>query len=153
MSERDPHSVESGHVFELLDRALSDELDAADRAIVDAHIVVCASCAHELDELRRVRDALRRAERSETLPDGLADAIRRDRIRDDDERSARNINSNRTARRWMYAIAATVFVAIGAWLVRGTDSSRPEIASGLPAPERHLASLLRVGVTDHIQCV
>jgi anti-sigma factor RsiW len=44
----------NGHVTDHLSDYLDEELDAGDRAAVDAHLQVCALCSEELNSLRRI---------------------------------------------------------------------------------------------------
>ncbi len=52
------------------------ELDAAGTKAVEAHLATCAACRAELDEIRRLKAALRTLDFSERAPEDLAAGIR-----------------------------------------------------------------------------
>lgn len=130
----------------LLDRHLSGELEPGERAVVEAHLAQCEHCRGELDEQRRVRDAVRTAIARTSVPADLADAIRARRAADV------TVPLRRPALRWIYAAAATLVVAIGAWVLLRDTSIDPQITSGMTPSEVQLATVLSVGLTDHIRC-
>lgn len=47
------------NVKPLLNARMDNELDADARAVVDAHVATCSSCASDLERLEKVRDAMR----------------------------------------------------------------------------------------------
>jgi hypothetical protein len=133
--------------IELLDRYLSGELDASERATVEAHLATCAYCTADLADLRRVRDALRAAVGRTPVPSGLADSIR---VRRSSGLAA--ILPLSGARRWMYAAAALLVVAFGTWMLTRRDPYQPPIATNLPPAEAQLAAVLSIGLVDHVEC-
>jgi anti-sigma factor RsiW len=60
----------------LLDARLDEELHGALRAQIDAHTRTCGSCAEELDNLRRLSEAIRGSIHSPGAPAHLRDNIR-----------------------------------------------------------------------------
>ena len=51
----------NGDLRDLLPDFLHDRLNAADRAVVEAHLAGCDDCREELELLRNLRGTLRRA--------------------------------------------------------------------------------------------
>jgi anti-sigma factor RsiW len=145
---RRPDRAQCAQTLELLDRYVSNELEPAERAVVEGHLEQCALCRSDLAERRRVRDTLRSAVAGTPVPAGLADAIRARR----NDAPARVHFLSRPVTRWTAAVAATILVAFGAWMLLRDRSHKPVITEGMTPSEIQLATVLSVGLTDHIEC-
>jgi anti-sigma factor (TIGR02949 family) len=77
MSETDAIAAECHAIRGLLDAFLSGELAAESEAVVREHLATCEDCRRLHADMRRVRDKLRRAVRSDVAPDALRDSILR----------------------------------------------------------------------------
>ena len=92
-----------------------DEVDAAQRAEVEAHVAECAACQAELNQLQVARSALLAVRRDE--PAGLPIDL-----------PSRSV----PVRRWLRAgtgIAAAVLIAVIVWLVHDMGSGRVQAAA------------------------
>jgi anti-sigma factor RsiW len=102
-----------------LDAYHDGELDAAERARVEAHLSTCATCAAELAEMRalsaRIGTATASGEVSADESRGMHAAVRREAEQARDERE-RSMPLLRTAG-MLSALAASVLIISGAWLM------------------------------------
>ena len=103
----------------LLGGLVDNELDAANVAMVEAHVARCEGCREELERLQAVRNLLRREGVRHSAPDAL-----KTRIAALPELAARPVNDNRAVR-WLGpglvgALAATL--AMVTLLPPGADS-------------------------------
>ncbi len=126
----------NAHVTDHLSEYLDDELGATERAAIDAHLHDCASCADELDAVRRIVAHAATASEHDTAPardlwSGIH-ARMHERPTAFDERAmhvrlARRSGETAKAARISFSIAqlaaAAVFLiaisATGAWILRG----------------------------------
>jgi hypothetical protein len=121
-----------------LDEYLSNELLVETTSGVLKHLETCRGCSDELASRMRVREALRHAVSRELPPECLREAIHH-RLR---RAQPRFLMRGSRARTWALALAAMLFVVVAAgqqWLrfQRG---------------KQMVASVLTLGVADHLQC-
>jgi anti-sigma factor (TIGR02949 family) len=122
-----------------MDAYLSNELLVETTDEMLRHLENCEVCSRELESRMRVREALRRAAVSQSVPDGLGEAIH--------QRLKKNQSRSFWARRaptWALAVAVAAMLAIV--LVGGRQWSRLEHARQM------VASVLQLGVSDHLHC-
>src|SRR5262245_16169609 len=109
---------------ERLSAYLDDELDAPERAFLDAHLRDCAECAEHLADLASMDDAARRVPL--TVPEGYFDDFA-PRVR---ARLAKTPAKRRLGRPvWGWAVAAALLLAVItplAWQQRSTAPSTAE---------------------------
>jgi anti-sigma factor (TIGR02949 family) len=122
-----------------LDAYLGNELLVETTSDVLRHLESCQACSRELETRTRVRDALRRAAASQVPPEELRQSIQH-RLR---ERQRGFLGGSRQLA-WAVALAGIVVVVLGGiatqhWI--GTLRGR-----------RLVASVLALGVSDHLQC-
>jgi anti-sigma factor (TIGR02949 family) len=122
-----------------LDAYLSKELSAEITSEVLRHLEGCDLCAKQLEARARVRDALRRAVVSQIPPEELRQSIQR-RLRE----TRLGFLGGSPRLTWAVALAGLVVVVLGGiatqqWIrvLRG---------------RRLVASVLALGVSDHLQC-
>jgi anti-sigma factor (TIGR02949 family) len=122
-----------------LDAYLSSELLVETTSDVLRHLESCEACSRELETRTRVRDALRRAAVSQIPPEELRQSIQR-RLR----KTPLALLGGSPRLTWAVALAGIVVVALGGiatlqWIrvLRG---------------RRVVASVLALGVSDHLQC-
>jgi len=130
----------NAHVTDHLTDYLDDELGAADRAAIDAHLHDCAACTEELNSLRRIVAHAATVGEHDTAPardlwTGIRARIE-GRVTRLDERAfqggvaRRSGEAAKTARRISFsfaqlAAAAVLLIAVsatGAWILRGRAS-------------------------------
>src|SRR5690348_2739894 len=121
-----------------LDSYLSNELLVETASKVMHHLENCESCSRDLESRMRVRDALQRAVVNRPVPESVrADVLRKLR-----ESQPRSLPST-TGRRWAVGLAAIAFLLFslfaGEWL-------------SLRRSEQLIASILKLGVSDHLIC-
>jgi len=122
-----------------LDAYLSNELLVETTSDVLRHLESCEACSRELEARTRVRDALRRAAVSQIPPEELRQSIQRELRK---MQPAFLEGSRRLT--WAVALAGVLVVVLGGiateqWIrvLRG---------------RRIVASVLALGVSDHLQC-
>jgi len=100
----------SAHPVESLSALLDEELDDAERRVVEAHLAACPSCARHLRELAAV-DALARDLPPAGAPDGYLETL--------PGRVRRRIRADRpaSARPWVWPLAAGLALAVLAPIV------------------------------------
>jgi len=121
-----------------LDSYLGNELLVETASEVVHHLENCEDCSRDLDARIRVRDALQRAIAKRPVPDSIrADVLRK--LRASQTRSFVGLD----VKRWalgMVAVAVIVFgLFTGEWL-------------RLSRGEQLIASILKLGVSDHLIC-
>ena len=131
----------SAHERERLSAYLDDELGAAARAVVEAHLGACAACREALAELAAVDDAA--ASLPAEAPEGYFDDFAR-RVRE--RGSSRQPRAAAPARRrlpaWGWAVAAALLLAVVTPLTlreRGAVTTAERVAT----PARPAAKELR----------
>jgi anti-sigma factor (TIGR02949 family) len=125
----------------MLDSYLSHELAAENQQEIRQHLEKCAACAAELETRDRIRQRLREAVRSQAVPFGLEEQIRR------------GIRTAPDYRPLFYAVAAALILTFGGWLFWRNQSSvsGPEIA--LQPVTEQVRQALKIGADDHLYCV
>ena len=128
-------------------RTWLDALDAG--AAMPEHPAVCAGCAKEAEVRMNMANRVRVAHESVTLPPGLET-----RIRAAIRAGERQPRAWRGASLWMTAAAALIMtlslgVAYQLGHLRWTQAAQD---SYLAAMSNRVASILRVGLRDHIHC-
>jgi hypothetical protein len=123
-----------------LDSYLNDELLVETTHEVLRHLEGCGSCAAELGERLRLRQALRQASSADRAPDRL-----RDRIRQDVRRHPRA-----DWRKWMLA-AAVIAVVFGGLMTYRLFNQPPRLP-GASQVALGNAALLRTGLDNHVHC-
>jgi putative zinc finger protein len=121
-----------------LDSYLSNEVLVETASEVMHHLENCESCSRDLESRMRVRDALQRAVVNRSVPESVrADVLRKLR-----ESQPRSLPST-AGRRWAVGLAAIAFLLFslfaGEWL-------------SLRRSEQLIASILKLGVSDHLIC-
>jgi anti-sigma factor (TIGR02949 family) len=129
-------SKQCDRVRRQLDAYLSNELLVETTSEVLKHLESCESCSCELESRARVREALQRAAAKQTPPEYLREAIHQ-RLKSVQP----GLLSGFRATPWAVALAslALVLVAGQQWLV-------------LRRGRQLVASVLTLGVSDHLQC-
>jgi hypothetical protein len=100
------------HVQEWLSAYLDEELDAEDRAEVQAHLVNCVDCRQQLDDLRAL-DGWARALPPPALPSEGVELATRVRARLLSDKAARRGQAGR----WLAVAATLAAIAVVPWLV------------------------------------
>jgi len=121
-----------------LDAYLSNELLVETTSDVVRHLESCEACAGELEARTRVRDALRRAAAAQIPPEELRQSIQRQ------IRKTQPGVSGGSRLVWALALAAMIVVILGGVAAQEWVSVR--------RGRRLVASVLAIGVADHIQC-
>jgi anti-sigma factor (TIGR02949 family) len=139
MNMRNYNSEQCDRIRRHFDAYLSNELLVETTSDVLRHLESCEVCSRELEARTRVRDALRRVAVSQIPPEELRQSIQRE-LRKMQPGFLRG--SRRLA--WAAALAGVVVVVLGGiaaqqWIrvLRG---------------RRIVASVLALGVSDHLQC-
>ena len=121
-----------------LDSYLSNELLVETASEVMRHLESCGSCSRDLESRMRVRDALQRAVANRPVPDSVhADVLRS--LRESQPRSF----VRPSATRWAVGLASIAFVLLGLFTAKWLSLRRGE---------QLVASILKLGVSDHIVC-
>ncbi len=121
-----------------LDSYLSNELLVETASEVVRHLESCENCSRDLESRMRVRDALQRAFANRPVPDGIrADVLHK--LRESQPRSFVRVG----ARRWALGLAAVAFVLLGLFAAEWLNLRRGE---------QLIASILKLGVNDHLIC-
>jgi Putative zinc-finger len=121
-----------------LDSYLSNELLVETAIEIVRHLESCEACSRDLESRMRVRDALQRAVAKQPVPDCVRAGVLR-KLRESQPRSL----PSTTGRRWAVGLAAIAFLLFslfaGEWL-------------SLRRSEQLIASILKLGVSDHLIC-
>jgi anti-sigma factor (TIGR02949 family) len=120
-----------------LDAYLSNELLVETTAEILRHLESCETCSRELAARTRVRDALRRAAATQVPPEELRQSIQR-------QLRKRQPGFLGSSPRLAWALALVVIVVLS-----GIATER---WITLQRGRRVVASILEIGVSDHIQC-
>jgi len=131
------NSEQCGRIRRHLDAYLSDELLVETTSEVLRHLESCEACTRELEARTRVRDALRKAAVSQVPPEGLRQSIDR-RLR---EMQPGFIGGSP---RLAWAVALVIVIILG--------SIATEQWLRVQRGKRIVASILAIGVSDHVQC-
>jgi anti-sigma factor (TIGR02949 family) len=133
------NSEQCGRIRRQLDAYLSNELLVETTSDVLRHLESCEACSRELEAHTQVRDALRRAAASQVPPEELRQSIQRE-LR---KTQPSLLGGSRTLT-WSAALAGVLVVVLAGiateeWIrvLRG---------------RRIVASVLAIGVADHVQC-
>jgi Putative zinc-finger len=126
-------------VREQLDAYLSSELLVETTATVLKHLEGCAACSEELDSRLRLRDALRRAVEQQLPPALLGEAIHR-RL----QQTRPAFSWPFPSRHWMLALASVAVIVVGVGVAQHNLSLR--------RGRELVASVLTLGVSDHVRC-
>ncbi len=136
-----------------LDAYLTNELKAETNQEISKHLETCPRCSEALRERLCMKARLREAVQSEKIPVGFPERIQAT-IRK--KASARLENAPRG--RWALVAAAILAACLSGWagfrLYKPNLHSRSasQLAQDLSLSEQ-VASILRIGVGDHIHCV
>ncbi len=121
-----------------LDSYLSNELLVETATEIVCHLESCEACSRDLESRMRVRDALQRAVAKQPVPDSVRAGVLR-KLRDSQPRYF----VRTTGRRWAVGLAAIAFLLFslfaGEWL-------------SLHRGQELIASILKLGVSDHLIC-
>jgi Putative zinc-finger len=121
-----------------LDSYLSNELLVETASEVVRHLESCESCSRDLESRMRVRDALQRAVVNRPVPDSVrADVLRS--LRESQPRSF----VRPSATPWAIGLACIAFVLLSLFTAKWLSLRRGE---------QLVASILKLGVSDHIVC-
>lgn len=123
----------------LMDAYLSNELLVETTGEVLKHLESCGACSRELESRMRLRDHLRRAAVKLAPPEGFQEAVHQ-RLRNAQPR----ILSGLRAPGWALAVAASVLIIIAGLVGQRWMS--------LERGRRTVASVLDLGVSDHMHC-
>jgi anti-sigma factor (TIGR02949 family) len=136
MSVANPNSEQCRRVRRHLDAYLSNELPAETSSDVRVHLGTCEACAQELAARTRLRNTLRRAVASQTPPEELRQSIQR-RLRDTQR------GFSEFSPRLAWALALVVVLVLGGIAQYWSREKRGR---------QIVASVLAIGVSDHVQC-
>jgi anti-sigma factor (TIGR02949 family) len=131
------NSEQCARIRRHLDAYLSNELLVETTSDVLRHLETCEACSRELEARTRLRDALRRAAGSQIPPEELRQSI---------QRQLRKMEPGffGGSHRLVWALALVIVVILGG--IAAQQSIR-----GLRG-RRIVASVLAIGVSDHVQC-
>ena len=133
-------------VLARLDSYIDNELLTESSLELMEHFQRCTACTRESQERRNVRARLQTAVREVKVPQGLEDRVR-DRLRETRE--------PRPKRFLLMSIAATLAVCFGSWVAYQLGALRLTTASQesyVAAISGQVASIIRVGLGDHLHC-
>lgn len=133
-------------VLARLDSYIDNELLTESSLELVEHFQRCTVCTRESQERRNVRARLQTAVREVRVPQGLEDRVR-DRLRQTRE--------PRPKRFHLMSIAATLAVCFGSWVAYQLGALRLTTASQesyVAAISGEVASIIRVGLGDHLHC-
>ena len=122
-----------------MDAYLSNELLVETTGEMLKHLENCEACSHELQSRMRIREALQRAAARQPLPEGLGDALHQ-RLKKAHRRPFW------VSRGPMWTLAVAVAAMISIVLVTRRQWSKLEHARQM------VASVLQLGVSDHLHC-
>jgi hypothetical protein len=121
-----------------LDSYLSNELLVETASEVVHHLQSCQACSRDLQSRMRVRDALQRAVSNRPVPDSVrTDVVRK--LRASQARSFAGVS----VKRWALGLAAAALVLFGLFAAQWLNLRREE---------QLIASILKLGVSDHVIC-
>jgi anti-sigma factor (TIGR02949 family) len=121
-----------------LDSYLGNELLVETASEVVHHLENCEGCSRDLDVRIRVRDALQRAIAKRLVPDSIrADVLRK--LRASQTRSFAGVD----VKRWALGAVAVAVIVFGLFTGEWLRLSRGE---------QLIASILKLGVSDHLIC-
>jgi len=121
-----------------LDSYLSNELLVETATEIVRHLEGCEACSRDLESRTRVRDALQRAVAKRPLSDSVRAGVLR-KLRESQPRSLMRT----TGRRWAVGLAAIAFLLFSLFAVEWLSLRRGE---------QLIASILKLGVSDHLIC-
>jgi anti-sigma factor (TIGR02949 family) len=133
-------------VLARLDSYIDNELLTESSLELMEHFQRCTACTRESQERRNVRARLQTAVRDVKVPPGLEDRVR-DRLRQTREPRPKNF--------LLMSIAATLAVCFGSWVAYQFGALRLTTASQesyVAAISGQVASIIRVGLGDHLHC-
>lgn len=132
-----------------LDSYISNELLVETNHEVLRHLQSCPACSAELEARARLKRHLKAAVQGTAVPEGLEARVRL-HVRG---------QGSRPALEWrQWAVAAVLLVACAAAVVMGPWDSMPDLADRrgqdafVQRVSQSIASVLRVGLGDHIHC-
>jgi Putative zinc-finger len=121
-----------------LDSYLSNELLVETASEVVHHLESCQACSRDLESRMRVRDALQRAVSNRPVPDSVrTDVVRK--LRASQTRSFAGVS----VKRWALGLATAALVLFGLFAAEWLNLRRGE---------QLIASILKLGVSDHVIC-
>jgi len=121
-----------------LDSYLSNELLVETASDVVHHLESCQACSRDLESRMRVRDALQRAVSNWPVPDSVrTDVVRK--LRASQARSFAGVS----VKRWALGLATAALVLFGLFAAEWLNLRRGE---------QLIASILKLGVSDHVIC-
>ncbi|PYR96277.1 MAG: hypothetical protein DMG16_28310 [Acidobacteria bacterium] len=121
-----------------LDSYLSNELLVETASEVVRHLESCEACSRDLESRMRVRDVLQRAVANRPMPESMRANILRT-LRDSQRRSLTRV----AVKRWALGFAAAAVVLFGVFAAEWLN---------LRHGEQLIASILKLGVSDHVIC-
>jgi len=125
-------------IRQYLDSYLSNELLVETASEVVRHLESCESCSRDLESRTRVRDALQRAVVNRPVPE----SVRADVLRSLRESQPRSFMRPGTTR-WAIGFASIAFILLSLFAANWMSLRRGE---------QLVASILKLGVSDHIVC-
>ena len=121
-----------------LDSYLSNELLVETASEVVHHLESCQACSRDLESRMRVRDALQRAVSNRPVPDSVqTDVVRK--LRASQTRSFAGVS----VKRWALGLATAALVLFGLFAAEWLNLRRGE---------QLIASILKLGASDHVIC-
>jgi anti-sigma factor (TIGR02949 family) len=139
MNVRKFDSKQCERIRQHLDAFLSNELLVETTSDVLRHLESCEACSRELETRTRVRDALRRAAASQIPPEELRQSIQR-RLR----KTRFPFLGGSPRLTWAVALAGLMVAVLGGIATQQWIRVLEE--------RRIVASILALGVSDHLQC-
>jgi len=121
-----------------LDSYLSNELLVETASEVVRHLETCDACSRDLESRMRVREALQRAVANRSVPDSVRARVVRT-LRDSQPRSF----FRASAARWALGLAGIALILLSLFAAQWLSLRRGE---------QLVASILRLGVSDHVIC-
>ena len=121
-----------------LDSYLSNELLVETASEVLHHLESCQACSRDLESRMRVRDALQRAVSNRPLPDSVRTHVVR-KLRASQTRSFAGVS----VKRWALGLAMAALVLFALFAAERLNLHRGE---------KLIASILKLGVSDHVIC-
>jgi anti-sigma factor (TIGR02949 family) len=137
MNRHNFNSEECARVRRHLDAYLNNELLVETTSEVLRHLESCEACSRELEARTRLRDALRRAASNQLVPEELSQSIQ-NKIR------ARQPGLMGGLPRLSWALASVVVLVVAGIVAQQWLS--------IERGRRVVASVLAIGVADHVQC-
>jgi len=119
----------------LLFAYLSNQLLIETNEEIHRHLETCDACKDELEQRRRMQSSLKRAFASEPVPAALVESLRR------------NLRSGYSSTAWLLAAAAAIVLGLGGYFTLRLIANNRTFT-----PDPALASVLKVGLDDHIHC-